>query len=99
MWRTTTSIGPTEHSARHHRREPSHHPLQQPMCGFYGSIVSVGCATYTYRSPEVDEFSAPTRPANQVGWLQLAVAVVFTGRPASPRCYGCGRVCLLLAAP
>ena len=41
-WRTTTSIGPTGHSARHRRREPSRHPLQQPMCGFYGSIVSVG---------------------------------------------------------
>jgi hypothetical protein len=32
-WRTTTSIGPTGHSARHRRREPSRHPLQQPMCG------------------------------------------------------------------
>ena len=42
MWRTTTSIGPTRHSARHRRREPSRHPPQQPMCGFYGSIVSVG---------------------------------------------------------
>ena len=41
MWRTTTSIGPTGHSARHRRREPSRHPPQQPMCGFSGSIVSV----------------------------------------------------------
>ncbi len=40
--RTTTSIGPTGHSARHRRREPSLHPLQQPICGFDGSIVSVG---------------------------------------------------------
>jgi hypothetical protein len=51
---------PTGHSARHRRREPSRHPLQQPMCGFYGSIVSVGRSTNTSRSPEVDEFSAPT---------------------------------------
>jgi hypothetical protein len=41
-WRPTPSIGPTGHSARHRRREPSRHPLQQPMCGFSGSIVSVG---------------------------------------------------------
>ena len=33
---------PTGHSAPHRRREPSRHPPQQPMCGFYGSIVSVG---------------------------------------------------------
>jgi putative transposase len=32
---------PTGHSARHRHREPSRHPLQQPMCGFYGSFVSV----------------------------------------------------------
>jgi putative transposase len=33
---------PHRHSASHRRREPSRHPLQQPMCGFYGSIISMG---------------------------------------------------------
>ena len=40
--RTTTGIGRTAHSARHHRWGPSRRPLQRPMCGFYGTIVSVG---------------------------------------------------------
>jgi hypothetical protein len=35
-------LTPTGHSARHRHREPSRRPLQQPMCGFYGSIASAG---------------------------------------------------------
>src|SRR5215217_4981548 len=40
--------------------------------------------------------------ADQVGWLQLAVAVAFIARPASPASVGSGRVCPLpvaLASP
>jgi putative transposase len=40
--RTTTSTGRTAPSARRHRWELSTSPLQQPICGFCGSIVSAG---------------------------------------------------------